>query len=68
MLPKLKSIKIGEPAQRALKAAGIDTLIKLCNYSEKEILALHGIGPKAICILKEVLAKEGMSFKKHDES
>lgn len=67
MLPELKTIKIGEPAQRALAAAGIDTFIQLCDRSEKDILALHGIGPKAVRILKELLAKEGLSFKRQDQ-
>jgi len=64
MLPELKTIKIGEPAQRALEAAGIDTFIQLCDHSKKEILALHGVGPKAVRILNEMLVKEGLSFKK----
>jgi len=63
MIPELETIKIGQPAQRALKTAGIDNLIQLCDYSEKELLALHGIGPKAVRILKELLVKEGLSYK-----
>lgn len=62
MMPELNTIKIGEPAQRALKEKGIETLIQLCKYSEKELLALHGIGPKAIRVLKKVLLEEGLSF------
>ena len=68
MLPELKTIKIGAPAQRALEAAGIDTFIRLCERSEKDILALHGIGPKAVRILKEMLEKEGLSFTRQDQS
>lgn len=64
MLPELRTVKIGEPAQRALQAFGIETIEQLRDYSEKEILALHGVGPKAIRILKEVLSGEGLSFKK----
>lgn len=64
MLPELKTIKIAAPAHRALKAAGIDTFVQLCDYSEEELLELHGVGPKAVHILKELLAKEGLSFKK----
>lgn len=63
MISELKSIKIGQPAQRALEEIGIDTLIQLCNYTEKELIAIHGIGPKAVKILKEFLIKEGYSFK-----
>lgn len=62
MIPELKDIKIGQPAQSALKEAGVDSLIQLCNYTEKELLLLHGIGPKAVRILKELLAKEGLSY------
>jgi predicted flap endonuclease-1-like 5' DNA nuclease len=64
MLPELKTIKIGAPAHRALEAKGIDTFAQLCDYTEVELLALHGVGPKAIRILKEWLSKEEMSFKK----
>jgi DNA-directed RNA polymerase alpha subunit len=59
---ELTTVKIGQPASRALKAAGIHTLAQLCDYTEKDLLALHGIGPKAIRILKETLEKEGLSF------
>ncbi len=30
---------------------------------EKELLALHGMGPKAVRILKQLLADEGLRFK-----
>ena len=56
-------IKIGAPALRALEEVGIHTLLQLCEYSEKEILDLHGVGPKAVRVLKELLDKEGLSFK-----
>lgn len=64
MLPELKAIKISAPAQRALEATGIKTFIQLCDYTEKELYALHGMGPKAIRMLRELLEKEGLSFKK----
>lgn len=31
-----RSIKIAAPAHRALKAAGIDTFVQLCDYSEED--------------------------------
>jgi hypothetical protein len=64
MLPELKTIKIGKPAQRALELAGINSFLQLCDYSKEEILAFHGVGPKAVGILDEILIKEGYSFKK----
>ncbi|MFT4143356.1 MAG: DNA-directed RNA polymerase subunit alpha C-terminal domain-containing protein [Mobilitalea sp.] len=63
MKPELSLIKIGKPAQRALQNAGILTLDQLTRYSEKELLALHGFGPKALGILKQVLTEHNLSFK-----
>lgn len=44
---------VGAPAGRAFKAAGYTTLEQLLAADEKELLALHGVGPKAIRLLKE---------------
>lgn len=52
---------IGAPAKSALEAMGVTKASQLSNYSEKDLLALHGVGPKAIKMLKEaniVLRKE----------
>ncbi len=56
--------KIGAPALRALANAKIKDVKALSKYSEKEILALHGIGPSAMPILKKALKSKGLSFKK----
>ena len=63
MKPELTTIIIGRPAQSALLHAGITTLDQLTEYSEKELLALHGFGPKALGILKQVLADNNLSLK-----
>lgn len=63
MVTEISSLKIGRPAQRAMTEKGITTLSQLCDYTEKELLAFHGVGPKAISILKELMTKEGLSFK-----
>jgi hypothetical protein len=55
---------IGQPARRALFLAGYFRLEQLPNVTEKELLALHGVGPKAIRILQETLAAKGLAFKK----
>ena len=55
---------LSAPAQRALHLAGINTLEKLSNYSEKEILQLHGLGPSSIPKLKAELKTQKLSFKK----
>ncbi|GIP19443.1 hypothetical protein J40TS1_50850 [Paenibacillus montaniterrae] len=42
---------------------GITTLNKLSSYTEREILSLHGVGPRSMPTLREALAAEGLSFK-----
>jgi predicted RecB family nuclease len=54
---------IGAPARRALEREGIATLEKLSTYSEKEILALHGIGKSTIPKLQKLLEGKEFSFK-----
>ena len=55
---------LSAPAQRALNNAGINSLKKLAQHSEKEILILHGMGPSSIPKLKNILQAEGLAFKK----
>jgi len=51
------------PARRALEREGITTLEKLSTFSEKEIMALHGMGKTTIPKLIEALAQAGLKFK-----
>ncbi|MCU7557723.1 hypothetical protein ROU88_07280 [Macrococcus capreoli] len=55
--------KISQPAHRALASVNIKTLEDVTKFSEAELLALHGFGPKGIRILREVMDKHGMKFK-----
>jgi hypothetical protein len=55
---------LSAPARSALEQAGISTLTKLSQYSEREILKLHGMGPKSIPILRQALQDAGMTFAK----
>ena len=50
------------PAPGALVHAGIRTLAQLSQYSQQEILKLHGIGPKSLPTLREALGEAGMAF------
>jgi DNA-directed RNA polymerase alpha subunit len=50
------------PAVRALEAAGYTRLEDLTQVTEKELLALHGMGPKAIRMLNAELAKRGQAI------
>ena len=54
--------RIGAPATRALAAEGITRLADLTQHRSEDLLALHGVGPKAIRLLREALAEQGMSF------
>ncbi|WP_440117753.1 RNA polymerase alpha subunit C-terminal domain-containing protein [Paenibacillus sp. QZ-Y1] len=53
---------VSAPARRALENEKITTVLKLSQYSEKEILKLHGIGPSAMPKLRQALEEEGLSF------
>lgn len=55
--------KIGAPATRALEAAGYTNLKQLTKVTEAEIAQLHGMGPKALGILRDTLKAQGLSFK-----
>jgi predicted RecB family nuclease len=55
--------KIGAPAIRALASVGVTTVEDLADHTEKELLALHGFGPRAISILSSVMEELGVSFK-----
>lgn len=50
---------IGRPATQALINAGITTLAQLRRMGEAELLAMHGVGPKAVGILREALSATG---------
>lgn len=54
--------KIGAPATRALAAAGYHQLAQLARANAADLLQLHGMGPKAIRILRQALQEEGLSF------
>lgn len=53
---------IGRPATRALAAAGYSRLEQFTAVDEAEVLKLHGMGPKALGIIREALAARGQSF------
>ena len=53
---------LSQPAQRALKAAGYTRLEQLASVTEADLLKLHGVGPKAIAILRPALAAQGLAF------
>ena len=54
---------LAAPARRALEQEGITTLRQLAQYSEGEILQLHGMGPGTIPKLRSVLKAKGLTFR-----
>jgi len=57
-------MKLAQPAQRALAAAGIQRLEHLTKFTQDEIKHLHGIGPNALKQLHLALTAKGLSFAK----
>ena len=55
--------KLAAPAKRALAEASITSLEQLQTELEAEILALHGMGPNAMQILKQSMADADVHFK-----
>lgn len=55
--------KTSAPALRALQGAGFNYLEDLTSVSEKELSKLHGMGPKALQILKQALKDKKLSFQ-----
>ncbi|UXV32660.1 helix-hairpin-helix domain-containing protein [Mammaliicoccus sciuri] len=59
--------KIGKPATNALNKINVTTLEQVAQLDEHNLAKLHGMGPKAIGILKEALLEQGLSFSQLDE-
>jgi hypothetical protein len=53
---------MSQPSLRALARAGYTHLDQLTAAREEDLLALHGMGPKAIAILKSALQARGKTF------
>lgn len=53
---------IGKVARRELAIHGYSRLDQLPAVSDREFLAIHDVGPKAVRILREALAERGKSF------
>lgn len=54
---------IGTVAPRELAAHGITTYAELAARTEHEVLAIHGVGPKAVRLLRDELAQRGLGFR-----
>lgn len=56
-------VGLAQPALRALRNAGITRLEQLATLTETEFKGLHGVGPKAVMLLRQSLEEKGLSFK-----
>ena len=54
---------IGKVAARELAAAGYTRFEHLTKATKKSLLAIHGVGPKAVRILDEELKSRGLGFE-----
>jgi len=54
---------LSAPARRALINQGIQNTQQLAQFTEKEILRLHGLGPASIPLLLSALESDGLNFK-----
>ena len=48
--------RIGKTARRELENHGMTTYAQIAAASDRELLAIHGVGPKAVRILREEIA------------
>lgn len=53
---------VGRPAANALALAGYTRLDQVREVPEADLLGLHGVGPKAIRIIREALREHGWTF------
>jgi hypothetical protein len=53
---------LAKPALRALNAAGYTRLNQFTTIKEADLLKLHGMGPKAIGLIRSALYASGQSF------
>ena len=69
-MPKANHVRSGspfpkgipQPALRALASLGITRLGQVTRFTEAQLLALHGMGPKALGIIKAELRARGKSL------
>jgi hypothetical protein len=53
---------LAQPALRALAAAGYSSIDELAKVREEDLMALHGMGPKAFETIRAALKSRGQAF------
>lgn len=54
--------KLSRPAKRALINNGILSVRDLASWRQRDVMQLHGVGPKALPIFEDALLAEGLDF------
>lgn len=54
---------VGRVAARALAERGVTTLAQVASLTEAELHGVHGVGPKAVRVLRDALEESGMRFR-----
>lgn len=54
---------VGKVARRELALHGYTRFAQLTSVTAEDLLAIHGVGPKAIRILSEELSARGLAFR-----
>ena len=54
---------IGRPATGALQQAGYSDLTQLDGVAAADLLRIHGVGPKAVSVLRDALAERGLALR-----
>lgn len=54
----LSTLNISQAALSALNTAGYTKLSDLAHIKDEQLLRLHGMGPKALLVIKEALDRE----------
>ena len=54
---------VSGPALRALAGAGVQSVGDLARWRESDLAKLHGMGPKALDVLRDALEASGRTFR-----
>lgn len=63
MTPTDELPRIGAPATRALAGIGVTRLSQLTEHHAVDLRKLHGMGPRAITLLRQALAEQDLSLR-----
>jgi DNA-directed RNA polymerase alpha subunit len=58
-----KQIGLSAPARRALVNAKLTKIEHLKKLTEKQLMSLHGMGPRSLPLIKKAMKKYKVNFK-----